>query len=73
MNYRTGQKVREALRYGDGSLLAEAVEGDRFLNYDELEEFVQGEVGGYRHVSWRGIRIGETMVEDHYGRPRVTS
>ena len=73
MNYRTEQKVREALRYGDGSLLAEAVEGDRFLDYDELEEFVQGEVGGYRHVSWRGIRVGETMVEDRYGRPLVVA
>lgn len=73
MNYRTEQKVRDALRYNDGALMEEAVKNDRFLDYDELESFVEEQVGGYRHVSWRGIRVGDTVVEDRYGRPLVTA
>lgn len=40
MKWSTEQKVRDAIRFGDGELLAEAVQGDRFLDYDELEQFV---------------------------------
>lgn len=73
MKWSTEQKVRDAIRFGDGELLAEAVQGDRFLDYDELEQFVGEQVGGYRHVSWRGVKVGATTVVDKFGRPLVTA
>ncbi len=73
MKWDTEQKVRDAIRYGDGELLAKAVQGDRFLDYDELERFVGEQVGGYRHVSWRGVQVGATTVVDKFGRPLVTA
>lgn len=72
MKWSTEQKVRDAIRFGDGELLAEAVKDDRFLDYDELEQFVGEQVGGYRHVSWRGVQVGATTVVDKFGRPLVT-
>lgn len=73
MKWSTEQKVRDAIRFGDGELLAEAVQGDRFLDYDELEQFVGEQPGGYRHVSWRGVQVGATTVVDKFGRPLVTA
>lgn len=73
MKWSTEQKVRDAIRFGDGELLAEAVQGDRFLDYDELKQFVEEQVGGYRHVSWRGVKVGATTVVDKFGRPLVTA
>lgn len=73
MKWDTEQKVRDAIRFGDGELLAEAVQGDRFLDYDELERLVEEQPGGYRHVSWRGVQVGATTVVDKFGRPLVTA
>lgn len=69
---RQEQQVRDALRYGDGELLADVVRnGGPLLEYDDLEQFVEEQPGGFRHVSWRGIRVGEVTVIDKYGRPEV--
>ena len=66
------QRVRDALRYGDGELLADVVRnGGRLLEYDDLAQFVEEQPGGFRHVSWRGIQVGGVQVVDKYGRPEV--
>lgn len=66
------QRVRDAIRHCDGELLADVVRnGGRLLDYEDLQEFVEEQPGGYRHVSWRGIQVGEVTVIDKYGRPEV--
>ena len=64
MKWSTEQKVRDAIRFGDGELLAEAVQGDRFLDYDELEQFVGEQVGGYLARELARVKVGATTVVD---------
>lgn len=74
MDWTTEQKVRDAIRTGDGQALERAVKhAGRWLDYDELERFVEDLPGGYRHVSWRGIQIGTTTIADRYGIAEVKS
>jgi hypothetical protein len=41
------------------------------MDYEELKRFIEEQPGGYRHVSWRGIQLGDVTVVDRYGRPKV--
>lgn len=65
------QRIREAVRHGDGDLLADVVRNSRFMDYEDLEKFIEEQPGGYRHVSWRGIQVGDVQVVDKYGKPQV--
>jgi hypothetical protein len=65
------QRVRDAVRQDDGELLADVVRNNRFMDYEDLERFIEDMPGGYRHVSWRGIQVGDVQVVDKYGKPKV--
>jgi hypothetical protein len=71
LSFSQEQRVRDALRYGDGELLADVVRNGHFMDYEELKRFIEEQPGGYRHVSWRGIQLGDVTVVDRYGRPKV--
>lgn len=71
LTWEQEQKVRDAVRFNDGEMLAEVVKSDRFLDYDDLAAAVEDLPNGYRHVSWRGITIGDTKVIERFGRPQV--
>jgi hypothetical protein len=71
MTFNEEQALKEALRNGDGRLMADTVKRMNFADYDEIERFVSDQPGGYRHVSYRGIECGDVRIKDEYGRPRV--
>jgi len=66
-------RIRDAIRRNDGELLAATVRNSRFMDYDELEQFVNDQPGGWRHANWRGIEIDDVTVVNRYGRPVVQS
>lgn len=72
MTFSEELAIKEALRNGDGQLLAQTVRKLRFTDYDELEQFVSDQPSGWRHVSaYNGITVGDVRVKDRCGRPTV--
>ena len=63
--------VKEALCTGNGALLARTVKRMTLPDYSDLEDFVQDQPGSYRHVSYRGIEVGNVCVRNRGGRATV--
>ena len=72
MTFSEELAIQEALRNGDGRLMAETVRRMHFTDYSELETFVTDQPSGWRHVSaYNGITVGDVRVKDRAGRPTV--
>ena len=71
MNTRQEWQIRDAIRTGDGQLLADTVRQMKTMDYYELQRFVEQQPGGQRALRWYGIRVGDVEIIDRAGKPVV--
>lgn len=70
-HYSDELSIKEALRNNDGRLMADTVRRMRWTDYDDIERYVSDQPGGWRHVTARGIEVGDVRIRDRYGLPKV--
>lgn len=71
MTFSEELAIKEALCTGNGALLARTVKRMTLPDYADLERFVSDQPGSYRHVSYRGIEVGNVRVRSAGYRPVV--
>lgn len=65
--------IREAVRNGDGRLMAETVQGMFYPDFDEVVRVVEESAGNWNAVCFDGIHVGNTVVRNQYGTAKVRS
>ncbi len=72
MTYLQELAIREAVRNGDGRLMAETInELPGYVDFSDVQAAVEAAPGSWDAVRWDGLHVGNTVVQDRYGRPAI--
>lgn len=71
MSYLDEYEIKEAVRNGDGRLLAQTVWNMPFPSFGEIKAVILSVPGGSRYVASNRIVMGKVWILNHFGSPLV--